>query len=354
MVDEFGVVARQQQFQARLGGDAFQRLRRGQHDLAHRHRFEHLVLHAAGDAQGRHGQRRAGQVGPDVGHLARHHHAGHPGQRRHGGHGRAADDIELQLGKLAPQRGPDVAHEPLHGVDVGPVIHGACKHQRLHAGRIDCALRRHGREIRRVDAVIEKSRLAPRHRRALAEQGRFGGRNEAGGRELLGDMALVLQQQLRFAPVQQRQGPGLAVAVLAPFVGIDVDEIDHAVQGAARAAVDVLRHGPGKGQRVAHLAARHQAIDPLQQTCIAVVLHAHGLPRQQRLQGAPAGRAAPQFNEARAGTQGGHGFRVLPVVVIVDETAQVHAEMPAQVLQHVPRAYLVALVGRIRQTVGEE
>ncbi|MNT42382.1 hypothetical protein D3C72_1788010 [compost metagenome] len=126
------------------------------------------------------------------------------------------------------------------------------------------------------------------------------------------------------------------------------------MQGAARAAVDVLRHGPGKSQRVAHLAAGQQAVDPLQQARIAVVLHAHGLARQQRLHGPPAGRAAPQVDEARAGAQGGHGFRVLPVVVIVDEAAQVYAEMPAQVLQHVPRAYLVALVGRIRQAVGEE
>ena len=106
MVNELGLVARQQQFQPGLGGDAFERLRRRQHDFAHRHRFQHLVLHAARDAQRRHRQGGAGQIGADIVHRAGDGHAGHAGQGLHARRRPAADDIKQQLRKLAPQGWP--------------------------------------------------------------------------------------------------------------------------------------------------------------------------------------------------------------------------------------------------------
>ena len=45
--------------------------------------------------------------------------------------------------------------------------------------------------------------------------------------------------------------------------------------------------------------------------------------------------------------------QVFAVCRVIDETAQVHAAACAQVFQHVVRTYLVALVGRIRNSVHQ-
>jgi hypothetical protein len=68
----------------------------------------------------------------------------------------------------------------------------------------------------------------PRLRHALLQQRRFVVRHQQGGVEILRHARFPFRQLAAFARVHPRQRPALRRCVLRPFVGIDVDHVEHA------------------------------------------------------------------------------------------------------------------------------
>src|SRR5204862_3664990 len=97
----------------------------GEHGPGDGQRLEHLVLHAAGDPQGRHSNGGASQPGPDIGHSADHLDASDSAKSAHRNNRPAADNEEAGVGTPTMQARPDLGTEPLETVNVRPIIEGA-------------------------------------------------------------------------------------------------------------------------------------------------------------------------------------------------------------------------------------
>ena len=93
---------------------------------------------------------------------------------------------------------------------------------------------------------------------------------------------------------------------------------------------------------------------PLRHAGIAVVGHGQGLPGEQAARAAQGGSARIQRAQAQGGAVGLHVGCPGPVRRVVHKAGEIDVEMPAEVVQQVERADLVALVRRVGNAVAEE
>ena len=194
--------------------------------------------------------------------------------------------------------------------------------------------------------------LVDAFRRQLAEQVRFGFRHEQRRIVIARHAPLVRQQLLRFVAVQPIHRPRFLCGVLAPFIRIDVAEIDHAAHAGIR--IGVLRHGRREYQHARNFMLRDGLVDPGFGRCIAVVIERQRAVAEQCTQAAHARNQWIELGKVAAGAQRFDARHVLPVVRIVDEGGQVHPVRQRQMFQEVVRADLVALVRRIRNPVDQQ
>src|SRR5262249_27228023 len=108
-----------------LPGKAGQSLGRSDGRFGHGQGFEHLVLDAPGYPQRRYGDRRLGEVGPDVRDWSHYSNPVYLGQFADRGHGPPTHKLQVSLRKVAINLGPDFATEPASGIDIGVVIQSA-------------------------------------------------------------------------------------------------------------------------------------------------------------------------------------------------------------------------------------
>jgi hypothetical protein len=141
--------------------------------------------------------------------------------------------------------------------------------------------------------------------------------------------------------------------VVAPLLGIDVDQIEHPSQTGH--AKEVLRHGGRKHQPVPHRPRPQHALHPGRHAGVRVVDLGAGTRRQQATETAQARQPRRQARRVylAAGQLAQRG-QVARIVRGVDEAADVHTVPARQVAQQVIGPNLVALVRRERQAVGEE
>ena len=116
--------------------NAFQRLRRDDDRLCHRHRFEHLVLDATCHPEGRYRYPGMGKVGPHVRYRAGDDDAGKLSQCQHSRRRPRADDDKHHVRASSAQAWQDFRRKPFDGIDIGPVIHGAGEHDGALTRRI--------------------------------------------------------------------------------------------------------------------------------------------------------------------------------------------------------------------------
>ncbi|HYV35961.1 MAG TPA: hypothetical protein VE988_09680, partial [Gemmataceae bacterium] len=132
---------------SRIGAKTFQTGRRNYGCLAHRHRFEDLVLDAAGDSQRDHGHGGFGKVWPDVWYLTDQLNPRQFGQALDSRDRAAAYKMYCGVGARAKHQRPDFIAEPGDTIDVGAIVQGA----KENAARLVWLWER--MEIVQVDAV---------------------------------------------------------------------------------------------------------------------------------------------------------------------------------------------------------
>jgi hypothetical protein len=132
---------------------------RGDHGQLHGERFQHFVLHPARNAQGRDRQRGVLQVRSGIGHATGDKHLRQLPQGQHAGAGAGPDYPELGVRARGEHQWPDGGRKPLHRVFVGPVVHGAGKHQHRRWPRIRRGPMRIAREVLKIYAVLHRVHL---------------------------------------------------------------------------------------------------------------------------------------------------------------------------------------------------
>ena len=113
-----------EQVAARLGLDAVEGAGRGDDRAGHRHRLEHLVLDAAGDAERRDHHSGGGEPGADVGDLAGDDDAVASAERAHRRRsGWRPTMAKRASGRAARMRGSTSSAKPVTASTLGAVIH---------------------------------------------------------------------------------------------------------------------------------------------------------------------------------------------------------------------------------------
>ena len=291
------------------------------------------------------------QPGPNVGHAAGDDHAGLAHQRQDGLGGPAADDGELCVRHRIAHRGENPFGKPCDRIDVRPVVHGAGEHHAVDISRIGIRVIARRRKIVCIDAVFERADLVARARRALLQQRRFILRHQQGGVEILRHPCLPCCQFAAFARIHPGQRPALRRRVLRPFVGIDIDHVEHATRKARR---HELRHRRGECQPARHPTRRRQPGCPALELAAAVIGQRQRLAAQQAGQAGQPGTARMQRQQLDRRAIRLQCIPVLPVVRIVDEGTEVDFITRAQMPQQMKRADLVALVGRERDAMRKK
>ena len=339
------------QFLTMAGADRLYAGFRRHHRARHRHRFENLVLNPPCHAHRRHHHGSMLQPGPDVVHPAGHRHLRRR-QRQDRSRRPCADDVEAQSRPSAAQSRQDVMHKPGHGVDIGPVVHGAgkdnryavCLHGHRPKGRGPRGIRR---KIVRVDAVAQRMHRGRGFGRQAAKQLSLAlGHKKRSPRPCRGQ-PLPVQQAGALTPVQPAQRPAAKTPVLGPLGGVDVDKIDHhRRRDALRWCKSVLRHRRRKHHDHVDSVALERARHPVFQASVLVVGQAQRLAAHQPLQAAKPGYCGPQFCQIQIGAHRPDRRLVHRVARVIDKAAEKHPVALGQMPEHVVRAQLVALVGR--------
>ena len=243
-LNRFAYSACQQDIASRLRAHALKCFRRGDHRSRHRHRLEQLVLDAAGDAQRRHHDIGGGEIRPGVGHAAGDLNAGQLGKRAHLAARRGADDPEPRGRHALAQHRQHLAREPLHRVDIRPVVHAAGEHQiGAFAGeRRSKAVRR--REVVEIDAVGDPARALDGLRCQRHEALPLVLRDEQAVIEVRGRTALEGEQRAPLARPDAARREACGCGVGGPLLGIDVHHVEDAPD--AGGMHDVARHGGGE------------------------------------------------------------------------------------------------------------
>jgi hypothetical protein len=333
-------------------GQSFGTGARNQHRPLHRHRFQHLVLDAAGDTQRSHHQTRVLHVRPDVRDAAGDDHARVARQRLDGRRRIHPDDIETHVGPLREDLRQDFRSEPADRVDVRPVVHRSGENDRQFVRGERGGSRGVRAEVRRVDAVLDHVHATGSFRRKTAEHLRLRARGEHRGRRHLRDRPLVRQQPFALAAEDRRRRPALRGGVLRPLGRIDVAEIDHHPQ--LRDVFDELRHRRREHHALRDGVPGDDAVDPALQCRRAVVRDRQRLAAQQAGERAHLGKRRGDVDRLHAGAHRRQRGHVNPVGRIVDEGAKVQLVARGEVAQQVVRTDLVALVRRKRNAVAQK
>ncbi|EEF24997.1 conserved hypothetical protein, partial [Ricinus communis] len=152
-IDEGAFIGGQQQLGAMLDADAAHRVRRGQHELAQRHRFQDFSVTANRAALRRHHQHGMRKPRPQVANRAGHADPRLARQGEHPLRGTWADNVEGERGIGSAQGGQDPESKPFGCVGVAPVVHRAGEHQRPASWREGAAVQDVGREVVGIDAA---------------------------------------------------------------------------------------------------------------------------------------------------------------------------------------------------------
>ncbi len=96
-----------------------------------------------------------------------------------------------------------------------------------------------------------------------------------------------------------------------------------------------------------------ELVDPVGHRGAAVVAQGERVARKQGVQAGDSCASRVQAGDLQVGTQGANRGDMDFVFRVVDEGAEENAMVAGEVLQQVVGAHLVALVGRIRQSVDE-
>jgi hypothetical protein len=121
-------------------------------------------------------------------------------------------------------------------------------------------------------------------------------------------------------------------------------------------SLEVLGHRRGEDHPAADRPPREELVDPSAHCSVAVVGKGQRLPGHQTDQTARRGGPLAQrkHEHLAAVASGLQGVHILPVVIVVDERADVHNETSCETPQQMKRPDLVALVGRVRDAVRKE
>ena len=225
------------QVHARLDVQPFQALGRADHGLAHRQGFQDLILDSPGDPQGHHDHGGVGQVRAHVGDLSGQHD---PGQSRQPLNRRsrvASHQREPRPRAAAVNFRPNLPGEPVHSVDIGPIVQRPDEHAPKRGSGIPGVGRA---EILQVDAVADRvdalGRAKPPVQLHLlvADQGDGPG---APGQRLLQP-----PQSPTFEAENQPLQPPRLVGVVEPLLAVHVHQVHHDRHPLEPGGVEVLHH----------------------------------------------------------------------------------------------------------------